>query len=358
MSGFHAGLFRVRARVRALILALAAALAIAAVPAAAQAADAPWKTLLSRPDSWYQGAKGTRIVQNVLSFQSDQGSWPKNVDTTIRPYSGARSQLEGTFDNGATFGELRFLGRSYEATRNEACRDALLRGLDHVLRAQYPSGGWPQRFPPGQGYQRHITFNDGVMVNILELLRDVAAARQFGCVDEERRARAGHAFDSGIGSILRCQIRVEGRLTIWCAQHDEVTLVPRGGRSFEPAALTSAESAGVLGLLMSLDRPGPEIRQAVEAGARWFESSALRGIRQSSRDGDKVIVADPEAPVLWARFYEIGTGRPVFCGRDGVVQYELGRIERERRNGYAWYGDWGTDVARRYAAWKMRWIED
>ena len=50
-----------------------------------------------------------------------------------------------------------------------------------------------------------------------------------------------------------------------------------------------------------------------------------------------MVVADPTAPPIWARFYEIGTNRPFFCGRDGVKKYSLAEIEHERRIGYAWY---------------------
>jgi PelA/Pel-15E family pectate lyase len=74
-------------------------------------------------------------------------------------------------------------------------------------------------------------------------------------------------------------------------------------------------------------------------------------------DGDKKIVRDDSAPPLWARFYEIETDRPIFAGRDGVKKYDLAEIEAERRNGYAWYGNWGTAVAERYAAWKRKWPE-
>ncbi len=69
-------------------------------------------------------------------------------------------------------------------------------------------------------------------------------------------------------------------------------------------------------------------------------------------DGDKKIVPDRGAPPLWARFYEISTNRPFFCGRDGVKKDSLAAIEAERRNGYAWYGEWGRRVLERYARWE------
>jgi PelA/Pel-15E family pectate lyase len=314
----------------------------------------PWRVYADKPDDWFRSNDGARIADNVLSYQTERGDWPKNIDTSKAPYRGDRSRLQGTFDNGATIGEIRFLARAYIATDRPRYRDALTKALDHLLSAQYPSGGWPQTFPPGKGYARHITFNDNTMVNILELMRDVSRAETFRFVDEPRRTACGRAFEAGIRCILQCQVKVGGRSTVWCAQHDEKSLEPRGARTYELPSLSGMESAGILLLLMSLEDPSPDIVQAVHAGARWFETSQLTGIRQRIVNGNKEIVPDPNAPPLWARFYEIETNRPFFCGRDGVKKYDLAAIEAERRNGYAWYGPWGSRVAARYARWKER----
>jgi len=61
------------------------------------------------------------------------------------------------------------------------------------------------------------------------------------------------------------------------------------------------------------------------------------------------------APPLWARFYEIGTNKPLFADRDGVAKYDLEDIGYERRNGYAWYGTWPAKLlSDEYPAWKTR----
>jgi len=141
---------------------------------------------------------------------------------------------------------------------------------------------------------------------------------------------------------------------VWCAQHDEVDYRPRSGRAYELASLSGAESVGILRLLMSLERPNLEVIRAIKAGAEWFEAAKLTGLRVEKADGDRRVVPDPEAPPLWARFYEIESGRPFFCGRDGVKKYALAEIESERRNGYAWYGEWGRAVAKEFAQWKAK----
>ena len=318
----------------------------------ASAADrAPWGTYARQPDAWYCAPDGARVAANIRSHQSRLGDWPKNVDNSAEPYHGDPARIVGTFDNGATVGELRFLARAFRATNDMNDRDAFIKGFDHIMAAQYPTRGWPQSSPPGKGYHRHITFNDNTMVNLMTLVRDVASGDDFRFVDPMRHAAARRAFDAGVACILKCQVVVNGTLTVWCAQHDEITLEPRPARTFEPVSLSGAESADILLLLMSLDGPSPEVVRAVEAGARWFEKVKLTGIREIKVDGDKRIASDPAAPPLWARFYQIPSLRPIFSGRDSVIKYDIAQIEPERRNGYAWYGGWGAKVALRYGQW-------
>lgn len=309
-------------------------------------------TLLKQPEEWFRSEEGRRTTANILSWQSPAGSWPKNQSTTHAPYTEDANKLKGTFDNGATTDELRFLARAFRITKDARCQQAVLKGLDHILSAQYPSGGWPQYAPPpARSYHRHITFNDGAMVRLLELLREVETSPQFDFVDQARRKSARKAFDQGITCILKCQVTVNGKLTVWCAQHDEKDLSPRPARSYELASLSGAESAGILRLLMSLDHPSLEVIRAVKAGAAWYESAKITGLRQTREGRDKVMVVDSNAAPLWARFYEIETGRPLFSGRDGVPKYQFADIEAERRNGYAWYGTWGERVAADYEKW-------
>jgi PelA/Pel-15E family pectate lyase len=344
------------------IAPIVAGAAMLLLPPAAAAAEGGPARHLKQSAAWFDGPEGRRVAANVLSHQSDLGGWPKNVDTTAAPYAGDRKDLKPTFDNGATTDELRFLARAFGATQSAPCRAAVERGIDYILQAQVPAGGWPQFHPPGTGYHRHITFNDNAMVRLMEFLRDVYTDGLFAFLDDGRKRAAREAFDRGVQCILRCQVAVDGRLTAWCAQHDEKDLAPRPARTFEPVSLSGAETVGIVRLLMSLERPSPEVVRAVEAAAAWLESAKLAGIRVETRDDpasptgkNRVVVEDPAAPPLWARFYEIGTNRPIFCDRDGVAKRTLAEIGYERRNGYAWYGDWPRRLLEREVpAWRER----
>jgi PelA/Pel-15E family pectate lyase len=297
----------------------------------------------NRPAEWYAGADALRIADNLILYQRDSGGWPKNIDMEKPLDEKDRATLlaqkknnDSTIDNGATYTQLSFLARVYTAQHQDRHRESFLKGFDYLLKAQYANGGWPQFYPRLEGYYKRITFNDNAMIGVMKLLRDVAAAKPaYVFVDEVRRASAAKAVEKGVECILKTQIVVNGRRTVWCAQHDEVTLASAGARTFEVVSLSGGESVEIVRFLMSIKEPSPAVIEAIESAIAWFERSRLK-------DGS-----------TWARFYEIGSNRPIFVGRDGVVKYDISQIEEERRTGYAWYVDWPAKLlSHDYPAWQ------
>lgn len=321
----------------------------------AKAAKFSWERYENKDNEWYCSDDAKRIAENILSWQDNYGGWPKNMDTAELHFSGDREDLKGTFDNKAMTGEMRFLSRLFKATKNVDYEESFIKGLDLILKSQYPTGGWPQHYPAGEGYARHITFNDGAMVRLMELLREIASSIDYNFVDLNRRKAANKAFELGIKCILKCQIRVVGKLAVWCAQHDEIDCSPRPARSYELPSLSGGESVGILHLLMSLDHPDQEIIEAVTAGVNWYREAKVEGISVEWVDGKLLAVEDAHASPLWGRFCEIETNRPFFCDRDGIPKYDYNQIDQERRTGYKWYGQWGKDVFRDYEKWHQRW---
>ena len=337
-------------------------LVLSGLPALCSAAEDKAVHFLKKPDSWFASDAGRSTAEVILSYQAKEGGWPKNTNTVSRKFEGDPGTLKGTFDNGATTDELRFLARGYNATKEDAYKAAFIRGLKHILEAQYPNGGWPQYFPLPPTYNRRITFNDGCMVRLMLFLKEVHSEARYEFVDASLRNACLSAFDKGVRCILGCQIVVDGVPTVWCQQHHEETLLPAGARKYELPSFSGAESVGVIRLLMKVTPVTSEIRTAVDSAVRWLDEHKITGVRidsvpdLNSPTGTNLIVTkDPSAPPVWARFYDLKSGAPYFCDRDGVPKDSIDQIGFERRNGYGWYGDWPrTLIEQEYPAWKGR----
>lgn len=323
----------------------------------------------------YAPVQVREIAANILLFQRDNGGWPKDYDMTA-VLTGAqkakvietRSREDTSFDNGNLHSQAAYLARAFAMLGEPSWRVACERGLDFILAAQYPNGGWPQRFPGRKDFHAHITFNDYVMIGCLHVLKDAAEGEPpFAWLDAARREKARDAVRRGVECILKCQIRVDEKLTGWCQQHDEKTYEPCPGRTFELASICPQDTAQIARLLMRIEKPSPEIVQSVDAAVAWLRKVRLAGVRvdkvkaakeefiRHTADFDNVVVQDAAAPPLWARHYEIGTDRPVFAGRDAVKKYALAEIERERRTGTPWYGTWPAKlIEKEYPKWREK----
>jgi len=320
----------------------------------------------------YPESDVVHIADNILLYQKTNGGWPKNYDMRAILTDAQRQTLAArknsratTFDNGATHAQIQYLAEAFTKTQQSRYRSACLRGIDFILGAQQPTGGWPQFFPDTSGYRRFITFNDGAMVGVMGVLQRITERKtEYTFVDKSRRQKARLAFSRGVKCILQCQLRDSLGLTGWCQQHDNHDYSPRPARTFEPVAISGLESADIVLLLMSLQNPSPGVVAAVQGAVLWLDRSRVRGVsvkvvparhvhyRYHDTDIDRVLVTDPAAPPLWARYYEISTNVPLFCNRDGKLVYSLAEVDRERRTGYRWYSDIPARVFAAYQSWQ------
>lgn len=313
------------------------------------------------------------IAENILLHQRDNGGWRENWDPerVLGPDEKAKlvadkALSDTSFDNRSTYTHVAYVAETFRRTRDERHRGAVLRGVEFMLRAQHPCGMFPHSFPDAKGYRAHLTIMDDVTVGVLRTLRTVGdGSPPFDFVERPMRDRARSATLRGETGLLRLQMRLKGEPMAWAGQYDAVTLQPTSARSFELPSLVSDESVKVVRYLMSVRPPRPEVTRAVEAAVRWLERSKIRGVRVDNVPAepvryefhtsteDRVLVRAPDAPPLWARFYELDTNRPFMANRDGKKVYSLAEVERERRTGYRWYGAFATELLEKeYPAWK------
>jgi PelA/Pel-15E family pectate lyase len=326
---------------------------------------------------WYGHAEARQIADNLISFQTPAGGWCKNTDYTRHQRApgemfgaeagslfpgtddfdeprDARWDYVGTFDNDATTTELRFLAKVIAATgtNNTAYRESFRRGLGYIFAAQFPNGGWPQVWPLQGGYHDAVTFNDDAMLHIMGFLRDVAGGQNdFSFVPAGLRAQADASWKHGLDCILAAQIVADGRRTAWCQQYDAITLQPASARNYEMPSAASSESATIFLFLMQLPDPDTRTQAAIRAAGAWFQKTKIEGQAFKPVKGKgRELVAAPGS-VVWGRYYEIGTDKPIFGDRDKTIHDAVSDISPERRNGYGWYRDTPKRVLEQYAKW-------
>lgn len=333
---------------------------------------------LDKPAEWYGAAEARRVADNIVSYQTPAGGWGKNQDRTGPPRrrgqnfvivdglaaaalpdivsDGSRWVYVGTFDNGATITEMRFLARAQNAAPGKSgfdYRTSFFKGVRYILEAQYPSGGWPQIYPLQGGYHDAMTYNDDVMAGVVGLLMEVAARKgDYAFVPAPVASQAARAVQKAVAVMLASQVRIGDRRTGWGQQHDPLTLKPVGARNFEPASLSSSESANLLKLLMRLPNASPDVVAAVHEGASWLQQVALHDVEwaQKTATQPRRLAPKPGA-MLWSRFYDLKTMRPIFGDRDKTIHDDVNDLSPERRNGYAWYGTGPASALKQYAKW-------
>jgi PelA/Pel-15E family pectate lyase len=301
-------------------------------------------------DAYYAGDAAKHLADTVLSYQTPTGGWSKHNGYSKGPRQRGMqwtSQNEpnkpphyvATFDNRSTTEEMYFLAAVWHATKREDCKGGFIKGLDFICAAQFPNGGWPQVYPLEGGYHDDITFNDDAMTRILELLHAVTSNEPYySFLNDAQRQKAAEALAAGIRCVLKTQVAQNGKKTVWCAQHDSLTLRPAAARKMEPATLSGSESAHLLGFLMTITNPSPEIVASIESGLAWFDQAKITGLARTNRDGKTAYeLTANSTQVYWARFYDLTNSTPVFPGRDGILYASFNAMAEHNQLGYDYY---------------------
>lgn len=253
-----------------------------------------------------------RIADAIVWGQHPEGGWHYLIDfdmTGIRKYyKEVATRCLGweeyyhyygncTFDDNTTAGATEYLLDVYMTTLDPKYRVPLLKALDFILEAQYPLGGWPQRYPlryehRKQGlndYTSYYTFNDHVHGNNVRLL--VKAWELLG--NEAYLNAAKRGMDFYIAS------QYGNDKAAWGDQH-YMDLRPAHARTYEPESLNARTTIWNINDLYYCYRVTGDKRylEPIPKAIAWLESA--------------IINTAPSKNYTHARYYEIGTNKPLY----------------------------------------------
>lgn len=228
----------------------------------------------------------------LQSFYKNQASKFKWGMEEQRFYKG-----NATLDDGNTQSATRFILRLYTISKNQKYKQSLHKALDFFLKAQYPNGAFPQRFPLKfdfihdgfPDYTSYYTLNDGATVTAIQVLVD--GYENLG--DKKYLDAAKRAVDF--------LIAVQGPEDqgCWAEQYHPDTMQPVKARTHEPAGFVVRESEQVIETLIMFYKMTGDRRylRPIPLCLQWFERLNKEAV-------------EFKRPV--ARYYELGTNLPVY----------------------------------------------
>ena len=208
-----------------------------------------------------------------------------------------------TFDDSTTTDCAEFMLRLYLEKRDPRYRASLDRAIKFVLDSQYPSGGWPQRYPPAgefskdglPDYTGFITFNDDVNAGNVDFL--------VKCYETLGDEKLLPAIRRGMDVFLATQ--QPAPQAGWSLQHT-TDLKPAGARSYEPKSLATHTTASC-------------IRKLIDFYELTGDTKYLTRIPEALAwlDSVKLPPNTPGARGSHPTFVEVGTNQPLYIHRTG-----------------------------------------
>ena len=155
------------------------------------------------------------IADNFIAYQNKDGGWPKNIDwLAILPTDSVRNTLkvrerQSTLDNRNTYSQIDYLAQVYTLTKQSKYKNAVVKGLNYLLKTQKKNGGW-------RGWDVDaITYNDEVTTGVLALfLRINEGDINYTWLDDSMKKKIHQSLQKGIGVILRTQYVQNGVKTV------------------------------------------------------------------------------------------------------------------------------------------------
>lgn len=302
-------------------------------------------------DAFYLDAV-TETAKALIYGQLKSGGWTNSVDfapdgklVSLYRNGKGRGRNNSTFDDGISQSALQFLMRADQVHRfqHKEIHEAVSIGMDAVLRAQFPNGGFPQVWTGPvtpqpvvravypdydwktenriKNYWDLYTLNDDTTAFIADML-----IMAFEIYQDDRYPQALKR----LGEFL-ILAQMPDPQPAWAQQYD-YQMRPVWARKFEPPAVAGRESQGAMETLMKIYQQTNDARflEPIPRAVAYLQKSLLKDGRL-------------------ARYYELQTNTPLYM----TEAYELTHDDSQVPQHYGWKNDSHLDrIEKKYAELK------
>jgi len=244
-------------------------------------------------------------AQALIRGQNEYGGWGHVIH-----FDRVKSKVV-SFDDDQTQSALSFLmAVEQEFSENEVA-EAVQKGLNMMVTSQLRTGGWPHQYPKQRNYHDFATFNDQ---GINDCIRVMLEADEY-----YSNPQIKSTLHRAVRFLMISQLPTPQ--AGWAQQYNDF-LQPAWARSFEPPSLCPSATLNNLDTLMDLavHLDNREYLEPIHDSLRWLEDTQL-----------------PNG--LWARFIELGTGKPLYYDRGRIRVNSTDELSEERRLGYGYETD-------------------
>ncbi len=257
--------------------------------------------------------ESVEVAAALQAVQKPSGGW-SHWAVPNKPPASTSFGIE-SFDDGTLTSIVLFAYELADAVKRRnlpdmAWLDEMIdRALLFVKASQMENGAWPLSLS-NTGYSPLATLNDDTTTGLIRVL--LRAYKRTGEKSYLETARRGGDF------LLNVQRKGP---QAGFAQQYSPSLSPAPARKFEPAAYASLETGYAINALVDLYRAtgDPKYRLAAEEAAKWLQERQL-------------------GPDLWARFYNVEDGAPLYANRQGDITSTLDDLSESERARYRFTG--------------------
>lgn len=259
-------------------------------------------------DSYYLDC-ASKVADALIRGQHPAGGWQYYIDfepAGTHAYWGSffskcwgwqehmKWRTNCTFDDFATSEPTRFFMRLCKVRNEARFIEARDKALGFILRAQYPDGAWPQRYPLDEDYSAYSTFNDSVIADCISVLLE--AHESVGGDVYYKAARKGMDF------YLLAQLPEPQ--PGWAQQYTR-ELKPGWGRPFELDTVSAGQTLDNIQDLMRFYRITGDKKylEPIPRALDWLERVRFKDVQGYTH----------------TYFYEAGTDRPMYVLQTGTT---------------------------------------